>query len=159
MYLQTLLDKIELDDDDLSVAKRVLERAQSKRDGSYAIAGYVIRGDAKYVGPRTDSASLLNRAWKPDKHCIFINFPYLSLQKLPSNLNIDPELHYARGLLQNAYRLESTRIREMEQAICMELNSKKRVICVPQLWTIIIGSGKLLVYHEVSSLANNDLQN
>jgi hypothetical protein len=84
---------------------------------------------------------------QPDRHCTFINFPYFSFQAPSSILQQEStHCHLPLGLLQTVHLLESTKVRDAEQAIC-KLNRPNRfgkVIHVSQLWSISIGSGLCL---------------
>ena len=97
----------------------------------------VLRGDSRSVGNQNHP--------QPDRHCTFINFPYFSLQT-PSAPPQEKHthLHTAPGLLQTMYLLESTKLRDEEQAICKIRPDRyaKASIHVPQMWSILIGSGK-----------------
>ena len=138
---QHLVKRINLNSDDLLIALHLLRRVAAKAEKPYVhgrhLKPIVLRGDSRNVGDQHQSQS--------DRHCTFVNFPYFSLQT-PSSPPQEKHshLHTAPGLLQTMYLLESTKLRDEEQAICKLRADRyaKASIHVPQIWSILIGSGK-----------------
>lgn len=98
------------------------------------------------VEPGTVRRCSLRDTGDLDKEAVsamFISFPYLtasgsSFMTSPS----DPDLHQIKTLLGSFYRYESTGLRDRSQALPKYFNNANaRLIQVPQIWAVVLGSG------------------
>ena len=127
------------------IAIRLLHQVAERSEGPFVHGHYlkatVIRSDCHSTGKVP--------VQQADLHCTFLSFPYFSFQA-PSSTPLQQNLHLhpSRGLLQTVHLLESTKFRDAEQAICKLSRSNRygKFIHVPQVWSIAIGRGKVLLY-------------
>jgi hypothetical protein len=130
----------------LRLFKKVRDHHQKRLfDGFYINPGTVLRCDG------TTSRSLDDGH---DLSATFICLPYLSLN-FPAEYASKVSSEYpTRSILQVLYPYESTSIRETPPSFCKGASSSlDRIMYVPQLWTVIVGSSKLnlLNKHHYSS--------
>lgn len=100
-------------------------------------------GNGKFLAPMTFCVTGENPLGARDKSALFVNFPYFSIDAdtAMDDVAIDPSRHYTQSLLQVIYNLESTRKRDLEQAVRkMRLYPHDHMVHVPQLWAIILDS-------------------
>jgi hypothetical protein len=99
-------------------------------DGFHITPGTVLRCDG--VTSRSDD---------PNLSATFLCLPYLSLDPSAKYLHHNSSEYPTRSMLQVVYPYESTFIRESPPSFCKSASSySDRVMYVPQLWTVIIGS-------------------
>jgi hypothetical protein len=93
---------------------------------------------------RSDGYYEVEEATKPGKSATFLAFPYFSVKAVREGADAsNPSLYPTRSLLELAYSLDSTRQRDMEQAICKTGHCQNgHVLHVPQVWVVIVNSRK-----------------
>jgi hypothetical protein len=120
----------------LNLFKKVRDGHQKRLfDGFHIDPGTVIRCDGN------TSRSLDH---EHDLSATFICLPYLSLNS-PAEHTANGSCNYpTRSILQVLYPYESTFVRETPPSFCKGASPlSDRIMYVPQLWTVIIGSSKL----------------
>lgn len=112
-------------------------------------------GNGKYLPPLTFCVTAEDTLGARDKSVLFVNFSYFSIDAdtAMDDLAIDPSRHYTQSLLQVIYNLESTRKRDLEQAVRkMRLYPRDHMVHVPQLWAIILDSRQCFCFYIFGAL-------
>jgi hypothetical protein len=142
----------------LLVVIRLLHQISKKSEAPYVHGKYLEAAVLRGIYHSTENAATQDT----DRHATFMNFPYFSFQSPP----VIPgqqgaQLHPSRSLLQTVHLLESTKVRDAEQAICKlcQPNRFGKFIHVPQVWSIAIGSGRISDIHStVQHLIYSDMR-
>ena len=148
-----------LKESEAGLTRRLLNRVRDQHQRPFIGGSFLTPVALRYI-------VLDDSKYSPDRCVIFLSFPYFAVTKPQAGKLFkkgDPK-HPVRTLLQSHYRLNETVERDKNQCIgllkgkklksCIDapdketahLNSKKtkELICVPQLWGLIIGLSKLL---------------
>jgi hypothetical protein len=117
----------------LRLFKKIRDTARKRfRDSYYITPGTVLRCD----GATSRSAADHNLS------VTFICFPYLALEA-PSDHDRQTSDYPTRSMLQILYPYETTSVNETPPSFCKDANhASDRLMYVPQLWTVIIGSSE-----------------
>jgi hypothetical protein len=117
----------------LKLFKKVRDTARKRfRDSYYITPGTVLRCD----GATSRSAE------DHDLSVTFICFPYLALGT-PNDHHRQNSEYPTRSMLQVLYPYESSSIREAPPSFCKDAqHASECIMCVPQMWTVIIGSSR-----------------
>ena len=120
----------------LRLFKKIRDCARKRLfDGFYIDPGTVLRCDGATSRTTSDQ----------DLSAIFVCFPYLALGTPRNHLQHSSSEYPTRSILQILYPYESTSIREAPPSFCKDAShASDRVMHVPQLWTVIIGSSELM---------------
>ncbi|OCL04161.1 hypothetical protein AOQ84DRAFT_391740 [Glonium stellatum] len=129
------------------VAEKLLEKVEKKKTKKYVYGRFIEPGTV------LRSEGIIHH--EDDTYpyaAIFTCFPYLNVHARESGRPIkENPLHPPRSLLQAYYPYESTRERDLEQAL-LKYGDKysKDIIHVPQLWALKIGEAALITCGEMS---------
>ncbi|KAJ4251071.1 hypothetical protein NW762_011722 [Fusarium torreyae] len=112
---------------------------------------------AKDNGPRQQLVDTFRGIGRYDDHplsetepVIFLSSPYLALGEAIAHSGLDKD-HGSVGLLQSLYGFDISSTQYTEEVIRkMKIGSSKDMIRIPQLWCLVIGSGLMITYSELS---------
>ena len=159
-----------LQDSDIGLTGRLLKRVRLLSEREFV--------GGRFLTPKAIRYDMLDDSrYGADKCCIFLNFPYLAVQKPRQAARFkkgDPR-HPIRTLLQSRYRLNETT--EKDEAQCIRMldseslkacikapetetshltnDAAEELIHVPQMWALVIGLDHLVT---IGSLNNQALQ-
>jgi hypothetical protein len=122
----------------------LLEKVKSKNEKCFVYGSYLdpIVGQFKPVSSEDTETDEVDA-----KTARFYCLPYFCLDELPSIAPASPppengpRIHPVRTLLQTRYQLQSTEDRD-EHQVARRCNGSQKVICVPQVWCLLVNNGK-----------------